>query len=271
MSGWDFVSVIVLIGVVVMVGSRFINRLVIREFERGVVFTRGRLTNVLGAGAHWLFKPFQSVQVIDIRSAVLSVPGQEVLSGDNIAVKVSLAIRFHVADPALAVRTTKSYTDALYLEAQLIIRDLIGALPIEELLQQRQQLAAKLQERLAPKAAELGLALETIGVKDIMFPGGLKQIFAQVVEARKAAQASLEKARGETATLRSLANAAKMLEGNPALVTLKTLQTASDGKHTLVLGLSQPIIPITKEVESSSQKPQLPSQGQLPSPEPSDS
>ena len=79
-----------------------------------------------------------------------------------------------------------------------------------------------------------------------MFPGPVRQMFSQVVEARKAAQASLEKARGESATLRHLANAARMLENNPALVTLKTLQTVSEGKHTLVMGIPQTIIPVSQ-------------------------
>lgn len=211
------------------------------------------------AGAHWIFQPFQSVHIVDMRSRVVSVPGQEILSADNVSAKISLALRFRVLAPEVAVASALSFEQALYLEAQLILRDLVSTQPIEELLQKREQLATQLRERLEPKAAALGLVLETVGMKDIMFPGGLKQIFAQVVEARKSAQAALEKARGETATLRHLANAARLLEGNPALVTLKTLQAASDGKHTLVLGLSQPVIPIARREEPAGpQTPSLP-------------
>jgi hypothetical protein len=93
-----------------------------------------------------------------------------------------------------------------------------------------------LEERLKPRAQAIGLMLESAGLKDLTFPPQLRQVFHQVVEARKASQASLERARGEVATLRSLANAARMLENNPALLALKTLQTVGDGKHTLVLG-----------------------------------
>ncbi len=88
-----------------------------------------------------------------------------------------------------------------------------------------------------------------------MFPGGLKQTFAQVVEARKAAQAAPEKARGETATLRHLANATRLVDGNPGLLTLRTLQVAGEGKHTLVLGLPQPVIPVPREPEARTAKP----------------
>lgn len=234
-------------------------RVTIHDYERGVLYTHGRFKKVLGAGAYWVLRPFQSVKVIDTRSKVASVAGQEILSADNVSVKLSLALRFRVTTPEVAVQSAQSFEDVLYLEAQLIVRDLIAALPVEELLQKREQLAEQLKTRLEPKATALGVTLETIGVKDIMFPGGLKQIFAQVVEARKASQAALEKARGETATLRHLANAAKLLEGNPALVTLKTLQAVSDGKHTIVLGVPPSVIPISREPEIPHvQKPSLP-------------
>ncbi len=243
---WELTLAVLAIGVFLLVLRRTLVRVTVYDYQRAVLYSRGRFRTLLGPGAHWVFQPFQSVQVIDMRSRVVSVPGQEILSADNISAKISLAIRFRVSTPEVAIASAQSFEQALYLEAQLILRDLVSALPIEELLQKRAQLAAQLRERLEPKAAGLGLILDTVGIKDIMFPGGLKQIFAQVVEARKSAQAALEKARGETATLRNLANAAKLLEGNPALVTLKTLQMASDGKHTLVLGLSQPVIPVSR-------------------------
>jgi regulator of protease activity HflC (stomatin/prohibitin superfamily) len=245
MSNWPLIVVIgVIVGLLLVVRWRPAFRVTVYDYQRAVLYNRGRFQKLLGPGAHWVIRPPYSVQVVDMRSRVVSVPGQEILSADNVSVKISLAIRFRVAVPEVAIASAQSFEQALYLEAQLILRDLVSALPIEELLQKRAALATQLRERLEPKAAALGLVLETAGVKDIMFPGGLKQIFAQVIEARKSAQAALEKARGEAATLRNLANAAKLLEGNPALLTLKTLQAASDGKHTLVLGLSQPIVPI---------------------------
>jgi len=89
--------------------------------------------------------------------------------------------------------------------------------------------------------------LETVGIKDVTFPTPIKQVFAQVVEARKAAQATVERARGETAVLRHLANAARMLESNPALVTMKTLQAMGNGKNTIVLGAPATLLPLERE------------------------
>jgi regulator of protease activity HflC (stomatin/prohibitin superfamily) len=222
-------------------------RVTVHQFERGVLFTRGRFVRALPPGAYWVLRPFHSIRVIDMRSSLVSIGGQEILSADHVAVKATLALRIRVVAPDVAVLAAKSFEEVLYLEAQLILRDSVSALPVDDLLQKRSELADQIRARLEPRAAELGLALETVGVKDITFPGALKQMFAQVVAARKDAQAAIERARGETASLRHLANAARLLEGNPALVTLKTLQTAGSGKNTLVLGLSQPVLPLARD------------------------
>jgi regulator of protease activity HflC (stomatin/prohibitin superfamily) len=222
-------------------------RVTVHEYERGVLFTRGRLVRVLPPGAYWVLRPYHTVRVLDMRSSLVSIGGQEILTADNVAVKATLSLRIRVASPDVSVLAAQSFEEVLYLEAQLVLRDLVSALPVDDLLQKRSELAARIRERLEPKATELGVALETVGVKDITFPGALKQMFAQVVAARKDAQAAIERARGETASLRHLANAARLLEGNPALVTLKTLQTAGSGKSTLVLGLSQPILPLERD------------------------
>jgi len=186
---------------------------------------------------------------VDVRPQMETVPGQEVLSADNVSVKVSVVLRYRVMNPEQAVRSSQSFAAALYLETQVLARDVIASLPIEELLSKRDQVASMLGERLAPRAAALGLELEMVGLRDIMFPGPLKRIFAQVVEARKSAQAALEKARGETAILRHLANAARLVEGNPALLMLKTLQSVSEGKNTIVLGIPQQVLPVAREPE----------------------
>lgn len=251
----------VLLGLMILLlFVRWVQRLraTVHEFERGVLFTRGRFVRVLAPGVYWVLRPYHTLRVVDIRSSLVSIGGQEILSADNVALKATLALRIRVVAPDVAVLGAKSFEELLYLEAQLILRDSVSALPVDELLQKRGELAEQIRTRLEPKAAELGVALETVGIKDITFPGPLKQIFAQVVAARKDAQAAIERARGETATLRHLANAAKLLEGNSALVTLKTLQAAGTGKNTLVLGLSQPVLPIARDEALEAERPAKP-------------
>lgn len=117
--------------------------------------------------------------------------------------------------------------EALYVSAQLALRTLVAACKIDELLEKRLEIGKNLLANIASQANALGLDLSLAEVKDIMFPGELKKTFAEVVKAQKEAQAALERARGETAALRSLANAAKMLEDNPALLSLRALQSVS--------------------------------------------
>ena len=186
MNIWDMLFKIFVVVIALVALRRIISvRVTIHDYERGILYTRGRFKKVLGAGAYWVLRPFQSVKVIDMRSKVVSVAGQEVLSADNVSVKLSLALRFRVTTPEVAVQSAQSFEDVLYLEAQLIVRDLISALPVEELLQKREQLAEQLRTRLEPKATALGVTLETAGIKDIMFSGGLKQIFRRSLRRRK--------------------------------------------------------------------------------------
>jgi regulator of protease activity HflC (stomatin/prohibitin superfamily) len=219
-----------------------VQRVVIGEYERGLLYRRGRFVAVLDAGAYWLLRPVSAVTRVDLRSRIATVPAQEILSADNVALRLTLALRYRVARPEVAVAEATSFAEALYLEAQLAARTLVAAQPAEELLARRGALADDLRVVLQPRASALGLELETVGVKDVTFPGALKQVFAQVVEARHAGLAALEKARGETAALRQMANAARLLREHPELTTMRTLQAVDNGRNTIVLGMPQTLL-----------------------------
>lgn len=211
-------------------------RVVVRDFEQGLLYRSGRFARTLGPGGHWL-PPFQTAKVVDVRERVETVPNQEVLTKDRVAIKVSVLLRYRIADAALAEHRVTSFAQALYAEAQMALRDRVGGVDLDELMASRPQLGEQMAAALAPKAAALGLALESVGLKDLTFPPHLRQAFHQVVEAKQSALAALERARGESASLRHLANAARMLENNPALVTLKALHVTGGGPHTFVLGV----------------------------------
>jgi len=224
------------------IALRFLlRRTIIYEYERGLLYVRGAFRRTLDPGPYW-FSPLRSrIDRVDVRLRVVTVPGQEVLSADAVTLKISLAARYEVTDPARATNRVQNYADALYLELQLELRALVGETSADELLERRQELSRRLHEASRARAGELGLELHDVSIKDIMFPGELKKIFAQVVKARKDGLAALERARGETAALRHLANAARMMENNPALLQLRTLQTLGDGTgHTVVFGAPGP-------------------------------
>lgn len=223
----------------------FLRRETVYEFERGLLFRKGLLNRTLSPGQHWFLRMHSNIQKVDIRLRTITVPSQEVLSSDNVTIKVTLAAQYIVSDPGVAVTKIEKFQDAFYMLLQLSLRELVGGLKIDDVIAKRQEIGKSLFEKTENKVTELGLTLKVVDVKDIMFPGDLKKMFAQVVKAQKEGQATLEKARGETAALRSLANAAKMLEGNPTLMQLRILQSVDSGTgNTMVLGLPSDAVPL---------------------------
>jgi len=133
------------------------------------------------------------------------------------------------------VVSSTSFQEQVYLLLQIELRDLVSAVPIVDLLVKRKEIGDHLLDTSKEKAAQLGIELLSVGVRDIMFPGDLKNIFAQVVSARNEGLAALERARGESAALRHLANTAKLLENNPALYQLRLLQALSSTSGNTIL------------------------------------
>ena len=216
------------------------------EHERGLLYRRGRFQRVLNPGGYWFLRRMYTIHRIDMRVRYVTIPGQDVLTADNISIKISLAASFKIADPFRAINETSNFYDALYLLTQLRLRDLVGALEVDDLLAKRQEIGAQLYESVTAPAAEIGLTVVTVGIKDIMFPGELKQIFAQIVNARKEGLAALERARGESAALRNLANAARLLENNPALLQLRMLQALGGSSgNTVVWGPNPSLADLT--------------------------
>ena len=217
---------------------RLLRRVTVYEYERGLKYVKGVFREVLEPGQHWYVSVFTTVRKIDVRPKFITLPGQEVLSADGVTLKVSLAASYEVENPNVAVNDVQDYEAALYLHLQIALRDIIGTATAETLLEQRETFGPRILEKTTEVAAELGLKLNVVDMKDIMFPGQLKQIFSQVVAARKEGEAALERARGEDAALRKLANTAKLLEGNPSLMQLRLLQAVGESSgNTIMLEL----------------------------------
>ena len=210
-------------------------RITLFEFERGILFKRGKVHKTLGPGTHWYHSSIHQIQKVDVRSRVVQIPGQEVLSSDNIGIKISLVGHYKIEDPVKSIVEVVDYHQALYLELQVNLRDIVGAVPIDEFLSMRQDIGQQIFEKSKDSLSKFGVLLEDVSIKDIMFPGDLKQIFAQVVSARNEGLAALERARGESAALRNLANSASVLEKNPGLLQLRTLQAIEKSPGNIIL------------------------------------
>lgn len=239
---WFYLILVIIAGFVIY--NFLYKKTILYTYEKGLLYKKGIFIKVLDAGLYRIFKNTSIIQKIDMRIRFITVPGQELLSSDSITLKVSLTAQYEIAEPVTALTKTENYQEALYLIIQLALREIVGSKTIDEILQNRKDLPPKLIELTKEKAKTIGINLIDVNIKDIMFPGELKKIFAQEVQARKEGLAVLEKARGETAALRSLANAAKMVQDNPALLHLRMLQSSG---NTFILGIPNATVSIKKE------------------------
>src|SRR6185436_12405002 len=161
----------------------------------------------------------------------LQVAGQEVLTADNVSVKFSLMVTYHIADAVKAAHDTQNWQGDLYNAGQLALRSVISGIAVEVLLDQRNAIDAQLLPIVQASAVKIGINVLAVEVKDVILPADLKRAFAETLKAKQEGVAALERARGETAALRNLANAARVLEGNPALMNLRLMQSLSAAQH----------------------------------------
>lgn len=229
-------------------GARsFRHKFVVQESHAGLLYKYGVFVRQINAGRHVLWGFGWTLNTIDLRKTSVVVPGQEVLTADNVGLKLSLVVTYQVADPVKAAHETQNWYNDVYNAAQIALRAVVGGVAAEALLNQRLEIGAQLLARVQPEAAKVGINVLAVEVKDVMFPAELKRAFAEVLKAKQEGQAALERARGESAALRNLANAARMLEGNPALMNLRLMQSLSSAQNagsTLVLGVPGGFMPL---------------------------
>lgn len=240
-------------------------KVVVPEGFTALLYRQGRFVRVLKPGAHRVPRQNHTTQLVDMRQRSLTVPGQDVLSQEQVGLKVSIAVRFAVAEPEPALHRVQDYTQALYLSVQLALREEVARHPLEELVAGRLDLGQRLRERVAGEVRAFGLSVESVEVKDVMLPADLRRAFAESLKAKKEAQAMLEKARGESAALRNLANAARMVEQSPALLELRVLQTLGSASttpgNTFVLGVGPELTPLGRKRPARAGTPLPPSEG----------
>jgi len=222
----------------------FRNQFVVREFESGLLYRYGKFQVRLPSGRHVRWGFGYALALVDLRKQTFPVAGQEVLSADNVGLKVSVAVTVQMAEPLKAMHEVQDWRAHLYSTVQIALRGLVASQPVEALLIQRLELGKQLLAAVRPEAEKIGVTVQATEVKDVMFPGDLKKAFAEVLRAKQEGQAALERARGESAALRNLANAARLMESNPALQNLRLIQSISTAGNTLVMGLPTGFVPL---------------------------
>jgi regulator of protease activity HflC (stomatin/prohibitin superfamily) len=193
----------------------------------GLLMVDGAFRETLKPGYHafWAMKNHIVVEQIDTRVQAMEVQGQEILTRDKVSLRLNLGTQYRVADPLKARQRLQQPLDWIYRELQFALRQAVGSRELDKLLEDKERVDREVYEKVADKAAENGFELRSVGLKDIILPGEMKEILNQVVQAEKAAQANVIKRREETAATRSLLNTAKLMDQNPTLLRLKELET----------------------------------------------
>lgn len=197
------------------------------EHGTGVLSVDGKVERLLAPGSHafWKFNRQVAVELVDLRLQALEVSGQEILTRDKVALRLNLSATWRFTDVLKASTQLAKPVDHLYRELQFGLRAAVGTRSLDELLENKSVIDEVVTAQVRDRLASYGLALDSVGVKDIVLPGEMKTILAQVVEAGKAAEANVIRRREETAATRSLLNTAKVMEDNPVALRLKELET----------------------------------------------
>lgn len=231
----------------------------IMAYEAGVKFREGAFEAVLGPGRYFTWPAPVTITRVDLRQFTSTVAGQEMLTADQMPLRVSAIAVWRVSDPKAYVSVSSLPSGRVYEEVQLALRRRVGAHKLDDLMADRALLDGGLVEELAGALATLGIKLDSISARDVTLVGASKQAFADLWKAQKEGLAALERARGEQAALRALANAARLLKGNPELMNLRLLQALAGGPGkpapTVVLGGASGITPISGPPEELDTSP----------------
>jgi regulator of protease activity HflC (stomatin/prohibitin superfamily) len=207
--------------------------IVVERHEKVLVVRDGRVTGVLGPGRHR--RERRTVyERVDVRERITTVAAQEVLTADTVTVKVSAAVRWQVLDP-VAYTAVADAGAVVYLAVQIALRDeMAGREAMAVVRSGRAEIGPTLLEAARLAGAGVGISVEDVVIKDVVLPAELRAAYAELITARQRGQVQLEAARAESAALRSMANAAKLLDQHPALARLRMVQAATYGSKLVL-------------------------------------
>jgi regulator of protease activity HflC (stomatin/prohibitin superfamily) len=215
---------------------------ILNEYERGVIFRLGKLLRQpKGPGVILVFAPIDRMVRISLRTIVLDVPPQDVITRDNVSVKVNAVVYFRVMDPNRAVVEVESYHYATSQLAQTTLRSVLGQVELDDLLSERERLNVQLQQILDQHTDPWGIKVSAVEVKHVDLPADMQRAMARQAEAEREKRAKIIHAAGELEASEKLAQAAKVIAVEPVTVTLRYLQTlteiASEKNSTIIFPL----------------------------------
>lgn len=244
MNNMHWAAFVVGVGLLAVIWRLFV-KVTVPESYAALLYRNGRFRRRLAPGRYYLPRIGTQYTFVDMRWRVLLVSGQEVITQDNISLKLSLAVTWRIADPERSAHVVQDSETSLRTTVQLALRAAVAGRKAEQIIESRGSVGGQILPEVSAQTVSFGVEVQRVDVRDIMFPGELKRIFAEVVRAQQEGRAALERARGESAALRNLANAARLIDENPRLMDVRLLQTVGgEGGNTLVMGWPQGVLPV---------------------------
>jgi hypothetical protein len=222
--------------------DRVLDAVAVEQGHVGVLFQDGKYMETLPPGKYAFWKNVGKVTVlpVDLRETMLDIGGQEIMTADKVSLRLNAVVTYRVADAYKAVSSSDDVRQALYREAQLALRAVIGGRELDRFLADRDAVAEESESLVRRRVIALGVEVVSLGIRDVILPGDMKELMNKVTEAKKAAEANLIARREETAAMRSQVNTAKLIEDNPTLMRLRELEVlekvAANSKLNVVLG-----------------------------------
>ena len=232
---------------------------ILAEYERGVIFRLGKLLDqAKGPGIILVFKPIDRMVRVSLRTVVHDVPPQDVITRDNVSVKVNAVIYFRVMDPRRAIVEVEDYNYATSQLAQTTLRSVLGQVELDDLLSQRERLNQQLQHILDEQTDTWGIKVSSVEVKHVDLPPDMQRAMARQAEAEREKRAKIIHAAGELEASEKLAQAAGVISTQPVAITLRYLQTlteiASEKNSTIVFPLPVEMLTLLKQVVGGDDK-----------------
>ncbi len=232
---------------------------IVQEYERGVIFRLGRLIGAKGPGL-FLIIPFVDRFVkVDLRTVTLDVPAQEAITKDNITVKVNAVVYFRVVDPSASVVNVEDYRRATWNIAQTTLRNVLGQSELDELLQHRESINAKLQRIIDEATEPWGVKVSIVEVKDVELPQAMQRAMARQAEAEREKRAKIIHAEGEFQAALQLRNAASTMAHEPIAIQLRYLQTlteiAVEKNSTIIFPLPIDLLTVLRNIVTPATTP----------------
>lgn len=233
-----------LIGIVVLVILSSFK--VVSEYERGVKFTLGKFSGVMPPGLRMVIPALQSWQRVDIRVKAVDVPDQDAITKDNVSIKVNAVLYYKVSDSKKAIIEVEQFGYAVSQLAQTTMRDVVGEVTLDELLQKRDSISKRIKEIVDKATDPWGIKVESVELKHVELPEQLKRTIGKEAEAEREKRAVIIKAEGEVIAATNMSKAASTLAKSSGALHLRTLQSlndlSSDQSNTVVIGIPLEIL-----------------------------